>query len=121
MVTLDLHRAYLQIRIEKKLWPFQTVEIRGTRYCLTRLGFGLNVAPGIMTAIMHAIRQQDEAVQQATSSYIDDIFVNENLMSAQSVRMHFESFGLTCKEPERLCDGAKVLGLHVRNSKEGLC
>ena len=45
------------IHIEKLLWLFQTVEIKGTCYCLTRLGFSLNVAPSIMTAIMCAIRQ----------------------------------------------------------------
>ena len=54
VAILDLHRAYLQIRIEKSQWPFQTVEIKGTRYCLTRLGFGLNVDPSIMTVIMSA-------------------------------------------------------------------
>ena len=62
VAILDLRRAYLQISMEKSLWPFQTVEIKGTHYCLTRLGFSLNVAPSIMTAIMSAIRQQDEAV-----------------------------------------------------------
>ena len=60
VAVLDLRRAYLQIRVEKSLWPFQTVEIKGTRYCLTRLGFGLNMAPSIMTAI----RQQDEAMRR---------------------------------------------------------
>ena len=120
MAFLDLRRAYLQIRVKKSLWPFQTVEIKGTRYCLTRLRFGLNVALSIMTAIMSAIRQQDEAMQQATSSYIDDIFVNEGILSAQAVKKHFESFGLTCKDPEHLQDGAKVLGLRVSCSKEGL-
>ena len=120
VAILYLCRAYLQICIEKSLWPFQTVEIKGTRYYLTRLGFGLNVAPSIMTVIMSVIRQQDEAVQQATLSYIDDIFVNEGILSAQAVKEHFESFGLTCKEPECLRDGAKVLGLRVSSCKEWL-
>ena len=118
MAILDLCRANLQIRMEKLLWPFQTVEIKGTRYCLTRLGFSLNVAPSIMTAIMNAI-QQDEAMRQATSSYIDDIFVNEGILSAQAVKEHFESFELTCKEPECLRDGAKVLGLRESGSEKG--
>ena len=120
VAILDLRRAYLQIRVEKSLWPFQTVEFKETCYCLTRLGLGRNVAQSIMTAIMSAIRQQDEAVRQATSSYIDDIFVNEGILSAQAVKKHFESFGLTCKELERLWDEAKVLGLHVSGSEEGL-
>ena len=73
-----------------------------------------------MTAIMSAIRQQDEAVRQATSSYIDNIFVNEGILFAQAVKEHFESFRLMCKEPEHLRDGAKVLGLRMSGSKEGL-
>ena len=60
-------------------------------------------------------------MQQAQPSYIDDIFVNEGILSAQAVKEHFESFGLTCKEPECLRDGAKVLGLRMRGSEEGLC
>ena len=39
---LDLCWAYLLVHIDKS-WPFQTVKIKGQRYCLTRLGFGLNV------------------------------------------------------------------------------
>ena len=79
-----------------------------------------DVVPSIMTAIMSAIRQQDEAVKQAILSYIDDIFVNEGILSAQAIKEYFESFGLTCKELERLQDGAKVLGLCVSSSEEGL-
>ena len=120
VAILDLRRAYLQIRVEKSLWPFQNAEIKGTRYCLTSLGFGLTVAPSIMTAIMSVIRQQDEAVRQATSSYIDDIFVNEGILSAQAVKEHYESFGLMCKKLKHLRDGAKVFGLHVGGSKEEL-
>ena len=74
-----------------------------------------------MTVIMSAIWQQDEAVRQATLSYIDDIFVNEGILSAQEVKEHFESFGLMCKEPEHLRDWAKVLGLRMSGSEEGIC
>ena len=77
-MVLDLRRAYLKIHIERSLWPFQTMEIKGTRYCLTRLGFCFNVAPNIMTAVMNAVRVQDENVQKAALSYIDDIFVSGN-------------------------------------------
>ena len=80
VAVLDLRWAYLQIHIERSQWPFQTVEVKGTRYCLSRLGFGLNVAPNIMMAIMNAVRAQDENIQKATSSYIDDVFVNERKM-----------------------------------------
>ena len=42
-------------------------------------------------------------------------------MSTQAVQKHFEHFGLTCKEPEPLQNGTKVLGLHVSGNGERLC
>jgi len=118
--VLDLRRAYLQVHIEKSLWPFQTVEIKGKRYCLTRLGFGLNVAPLIMRSIVNTVVAQDERVKTATSSYIDDIFVNETICSASRVKKHLERFGLTCKAPEKLRCGTRVLGLHVWEERNKL-
>ena len=110
---VDLRRAYLQIHIDKSLWPFQTVKIKGQRYCLTRLGFGLNVAPQIMRSVVKAVIGQDETFNGATSSYVDDIFVNESVCSAAQVKTHLELFGLTCKDPEQLSSGARVLGVYV--------
>ena len=110
---VDLRRAYLQIHVDKSLWPFQTVKIKGQRYCLTRLGFGLNVAPQIMRSIVKAVIGQDDTVSRATSSYVDDIFVNESVCSAAQVKTHLERFGLTCKSPEQLSSGARVLGVYV--------
>ena len=52
---VDLAKAYLQVRVKEKLWPYQTVVFKGTRYCLTRLGFGLNVAPLVMKAILSKV------------------------------------------------------------------
>ena len=110
---VDLRRAYLQIHVDKSLWPFQTVEIKGQRYCPTRLGFGLNVAPQIMRSIVKAVIGQDETVSRATSSYVDDIFVNESVCSVAQVKTHLERFGLTCKNPEQLSSGTRVLGVYI--------
>ena len=110
---LDLKRAYLQVRVQKTLWPFQTVKNGGKRYCLTRQGSGLNMAPLIMKAIVSAVLSQEEAVGHAASAYIDGIYVNEDVMPATRVREHIARFGLECKDPERLGDGAQVLGLAV--------
>ena len=33
----------MQLKIDEKLWAYQTVMFRGQRFCLTRLGFGLMV------------------------------------------------------------------------------
>ena len=110
---LDLKRAYLHVRVQKTLWPIQTVKIGGQRYCLTRLGFGLNLAPLVVKAIVSAVLLQEEAVGHTASAYIDDIYVNEDVMPATRVREHLARFGLECKDPERLEDGARVLGLTV--------
>ena len=50
---VDLRKAYLQIRVDKELWPYQIVKFESKVYCLTKLGFGLNDAPKIMTAIVN--------------------------------------------------------------------
>lgn len=82
---LGLQNTSLQIYINKALWPFQTVIFKGQRFCLTRLGFGLNVAPLIMKSVLDAITSQDHTIESATSAYIDDIFINESLVSASRV------------------------------------
>ena len=61
---LDLRRAYLQVRVSESLWPFQTVMFAGKRYCLTSLGFGLNMALQIMKAIIGAVLSQEEKVKE---------------------------------------------------------
>ena len=71
------------------------------------------MAPIIMRSIINIVMAQDEIIQGATSSYIDDIFVNESACTAARVRVHLLHFGLTCKDPEWLRDGTRVLGLRV--------
>ena len=48
----------------------------GRRYCLMRLGFGLNVVPIITKTIVNTVLTRDEAINMATSMYI-----NENVAS----------------------------------------
>ena len=107
---LDLRRACLQICVHKTLWPYQTVKIDGKRYCLTRLLFSLNVALLIMKSIVSAVLSQEEAVERTASTYIDDIYVNEDVVPATRVREHLPQFGVKCKDPKQLKDGAQVLG-----------
>ena len=118
VAIVDLRRAYLQIRVHESLWSYQTVIFRGQRYCLTRLGFGLNVAPSVMKSVLTAVLTQDETVDRATSSYLDDIFVNEDVVSVQCDTDHLLRYGLECKPAERVADGARVLGLDVWGSEE---
>ena len=35
ITLVDMKSAYLQIRVDKKLWPYQLVEYRNNIYCLT--------------------------------------------------------------------------------------
>ena len=77
------------------------------------MGFGLNEAPSIMQTIVDAILTKDKRIQWTTSAYIDDVYVDESIVPAACVKEHLCSFGLLSKEPERLQDGARVLGLQV--------
>ena len=110
---LDLKTAYMQIHVHESLWPFQTVMYRGRRFCLTRLGFGLNIAPGVMKTVIAKVLEQDQSIHAAASPYVDDIYVNNDIVSAERVRNHLSCFGLLCKPPESVADGARVLGLWV--------
>ena len=120
VAMLDLRKAYLQIHVEAALWPYQTVILDGKRYCLTRLGFGLNVAPRIMKTILETVTSQDPVVDEAVSSYIDDLSIDERIISAEAVASHLSSFGLECKPPIRLTDGGRALGLRVSGRKDCL-
>uniref|UniRef100_A0A5S6QMM8 Reverse transcriptase domain-containing protein n=1 Tax=Trichuris muris TaxID=70415 RepID=A0A5S6QMM8_TRIMR len=97
---LDLKKAYLQIRVGESLWPYQTVIFHGRRYCLTRLGFGLNVTPTIMKALMDRVLSLSANIRKATSAYLDDILVGETVVSAETVSKYLAQHGLHCKAPE---------------------
>ena len=80
---------------QKTRWPLQTVKIGGQK------------------AVVSTVLLQEEAVGHVASVYIDDIYVNEDVMPSTCVREHLARFGLECKDPERLEDGARVLGSAV--------
>ena len=114
IAVVDLRKAYLQLHLERRLWPYQAVMVRGQRYCLTRLGFGLNDAPQIMKGVVRAVLAEDADMQRAVLPYVDDLLVDEGIVSADTVVRHFARFDLACKQPERAADGARLLGLHVQ-------
>ena len=113
VAMVDLRKAYLQLRVKQELWPYQTVKFEGQQYCLTRLGFGLNVAPLVMKAVLNKVLDQDKEVRAGTSAYVDDILVDEELISAERVITHLRTYGLETKQPERAAGGMRVLGMHV--------
>lgn len=84
---LDLRRAYFQVRVPKILWPFQTVKIDRKRYCPTRLGFGLNLVPLIMKAIVSTVMSQEKTIDRTASAYINDICVSKAVLPTSHVRL----------------------------------
>ena len=100
------------------LHKHQLVRWKGKVYCLTRLGFGLNVAPKIMSKILKTVLGEDKDVEGATSSYIDDIYVDVTKVGATSVIEHLRRFGLEAKQPEML-EGGTALGLRLERDGDG--
>ena len=109
---VDLKSAYLHIRVEENLWNYQKVRFDGELYYLTKLGFGLCSDPKIMTNILNKVLSFSEQVRRGTDSYIDDIIVNEDVVSAEDVVSHLALYGLEAKLPESL-DGGRVLELFL--------
>ena len=114
----DLRNAYLQIEVDESLWQHQVVNFRGNHYYLTRLGFGLNCAPRIMTRILGEVLQEDKELAHATDHYIDDIIVNEDVAPVEKVIEHLRRYGLETKPPEPL-ETSCVLGLQLSSGTDG--
>ena len=112
IALLDLRKAYLQLHVDKTLHNSQIVQYKGKFYYLTRLGFGLNVAPKIMSKILEKVLSMDETIDEATDNYVDDIVVDKDLVTPERVAEHLLKYGLVTKRVEEL-DGSKVLGLQV--------
>ncbi|XP_067942947.1 uncharacterized protein [Watersipora subatra] len=49
---LDLRKAHLQIHVSEQLQRFQLMKFKGQIYVMKRMGFGLSVAPKIMSRII---------------------------------------------------------------------
>ena len=113
VAVVDLRKAYLQLHLERRLWPYQTVMVRGRRHALRRLGYGLNIGPVVMKGVIRAVLEQDERMQRGVLPFVDDLLVNEDIVSADDVVRHFAQYGLQCKPPQRAADGARLLGLRV--------
>jgi len=110
--TIDLRKVYLQIHVAPHLWKFQVVRFKGKNYCLTRLGFGLSVAPKIMCSIVNKVLSMDQRVRNGTDSYVNDIILNEQIVSSKTVIKLLEKYGLDAKPAEPLV-GSRVLGLRL--------
>ena len=120
VAVIDLKKAFLQLHVAPELWPFQTVIVGGQRLALTRLGFGISVAPEIMRSVVREVLDQNPVMANAVLPYADDLLVNESQVSAGEVVQHFARYGLTCKVPERVAEGARMLGLRVKKGTDSV-
>ena len=117
-VMLDLQKAYLQIHVDTFFQRFQAVRYNEKLYVMTIMGFGLNIAPKIMSRIVAQALSLDEKAFKGIGHYIDDKIVSEDIVSALQVRKHLYKYGLKTKEPESL-NSARVLGLRVKSADNG--
>ena len=115
---VDLKKASLQLHVDKELQKFQAVKYHGRLYVMTRMGFGLNVAPKIMSKILARVLSLDKDIEAGTDYYIDNIIVNKDVVTVSKAREHLLAYGLTTKEPEPISN-ARVLGLRVAESNDG--
>ena len=109
---VDLRKAYLQLWVDPVLWKHQIVLYKDKYYYLTRLGFGLNCASKIMSQILQKVLSIDATVKAGMDHYIDDILMDESVVSADQVVLHLQRYGLRTKPSEHI-HNARVLGLQV--------
>ena len=85
LAVLDLRDAYMQLHVKEFLWQYQIVKFNNKFYKLTRLGFGLNCAPKIMSAVLWKVLSVYPVIKATTDHYIDDIIINEDNVSVHQV------------------------------------
>ena len=54
-----------------------------------------------MKAVLNKVLEQDRKVHEGTSAYVDDIMMNERVVTAEDVRTHLERFRLESKSETR--------------------
>ena len=109
---IDIRKAYLQVRVCPDLWRYQVVKWKGQTYVLTRMGFGLSVAPKLMDLIVRYSTRQFPAVD----NYIDDLYVPKEQTDA--VVKQLAEYGLPTKPAEDPAT-ARVLGLQLSKDDSG--
>ena len=111
-VMLDLRKASLQIHVAPNLYRYQAVLWRGKLYAMTRMGFGLNVAPNIMDMVVKWATRDLSGVD----NYVDDLYVERAAMPATTEQLR--RYGLDMK-PAVEMPQARVLGLQL-SSEDGV-
>ena len=60
-----------------------------------------------MKKVVQAVLSQGADVERATIPYVDDLCVDENIVTADRAVEHFSRYGLECKPPERVQNGTR--------------
>lgn len=125
-LLVDIEKAYMNIHIADQLLPFQTVRYKGTEWVMTRMAFGLNVAPrALKLLISHILRA--EPLDDTVKPYMDDILIGATTdtgsdrdhikTTAETIRAALLAHGLPTKPPVDLYDFSKgntrALGLEL--------
>lgn len=56
---------------------------------------------------------QEETIEKASSVYINDVYVTEDVVPVSHIAEHLSHFDLISKDPEHVTGNASVLGLTV--------
>ena len=110
---IDIRKAYLQVHVSPELFRFQTVKWRGKLYAMTRMGFGLSVAPKYMDLVVKYVTRDMPDVD----NYVDDLMVPKAQKEAVVARL--ADFALPTK-PAELLVSARVLGLQLSDDGDGV-
>jgi transposase InsO family protein len=125
---VDVERAYMNVTIHPKLYRYQVVKWNGQKFVMTRMGFGLNIAPRVLKCLIEYILKKANTCS-ATNPYRDDILIgsedqNRRDIAEKEVAKIKEillSHGLPTKPPVDLYDFRKgptrALGLELYDNQ----
>ena len=110
---VDIDKAFMNIPIDEDLYKFQVVQANGQRWAMTRMGFGLSIAPRVLQVLIKHILAVEE-LSLVTLPYRDDLLIgsvrddeetrNQILEKVKRLRAVLNQHGLPTKEPIELLD-----------------
>ena len=131
---VDIEKAYMNVWVSSPLWRFQAVKHDGRFYAMTRMGFGLNIAPRVLKCLIEYILKLS-GVEDVINPYRDDILVCTDDSSAIGKQKHAANVaalqklllfhGLPTKKPVNLFDfrsgPTRALGLELYDQDGTIC
>ncbi|XP_065185766.1 uncharacterized protein LOC135816500 [Sycon ciliatum] len=109
---LDVKKAYLQVHVSAELVRYQAVLWNNKVYVMTRMGFGLAIAPKFMHLVIQWITRHRPEVD----NYVDDIRAPAEV--TQCVADELAAYGLPTKPAEPM-EESRVLGMQLKANADG--